>query len=141
MGRYTDWGAVVARYPSPANSRDETSMEAAFITGAEDEIDARLSSRYSVPFTTVPGIIADLATDMAYIKLRHYHKDVQGIVDRVEARLKDIVNGTTALPGATESLGNSASVSATYHSPFGVDDDVNWRRDPSQIDDEEDSRE
>lgn len=140
MGSYTNWGLVAGRYPPIANARTEADAETNFIAGAEGELDARLAPKYTTPFTTVPEIIKDLATDLTYVKMRHFHKDVQGVIDHIEARIKGLLEGTIVIPGATESSTNQAWVNETYHSAFGMDDSSNWSRDEDQLTEASDAR-
>jgi len=140
MGAYTNWGLVAGRYPTVATSRTEADAEDNFIAGAEGEINSRLATKYTTPFSTVPALITDLATDLTYVKLRHYTKDVKGVADHIESIFKGLLDGTITLTEGESSGGNEAYINETYHSAFGLDDPVEWSRDQDQLAEESDAR-
>lgn len=72
----------------------------AAIARADAEIDGYCAVKYSVPFTTVPAVVAGLSLDMSiyYLyKRRTVSEDVQKSYDNAIARLKDIAKGLLSL--------------------------------------------
>lgn len=72
----------------------------AAIARADAEIDGYCAVKYSVPFTTVPAVVAGLSLDMSiyYLyKRRTVSEDVQKAYDNAIARLKDIAKGLLSL--------------------------------------------
>lgn len=72
----------------------------AAIARADAEIDGYCAVKYSVPFTTVPAVVAGLSLDMSiyYLyKRRTVPEDVQKAYDNAIARLKDIAKGLLSL--------------------------------------------
>lgn len=72
----------------------------AAIARADAEIDGYCAVKYSVPFSTVPAVVAGLSLDMSiyYLyKRRTVSEDVQKSYDNAIARLKDIAKGLLSL--------------------------------------------
>jgi phage gp36-like protein len=85
-------------------SVDEAKAAAA-IARADSEIDAWCGGRYSVPFDTVPAIIADLSADLATYYLYSRRQEIIPEARRDQYRanqalLKAISAGQVQLPGA-----------------------------------------
>lgn len=97
MGRYIDWKDVTNRYGDFATKGGANNNDQPFIAGAEDEIDGWLGSRYTVPFTPVPGQVKDITIDIAYYKAIIRSKDSKSIWDSCERRLKAILEGDMQL--------------------------------------------
>lgn len=68
MGRYIKWNHVQERYPDIEDVGDAQEVGRAFLEPAEFELDAKLSSRFSVPFSSNNETAKDLAIDMTYLK-------------------------------------------------------------------------
>lgn len=153
--RYTNWAAVVARYPSVAriSQAEATAVESAFIIGAEAEIDARFASRYVVPFantpTLAPAIIADIATDLAYyritlLKLEAAQSKV--LKDSIDSRITEIANGNMSIVGSGGLVvGESGTVNAWsthkgYPNITGIDDVSDWVVSSGELVDQESRR-
>ena len=100
--RYTSWADVVARYPNiaKAGQAEATAIDAGFILGVEGVIDAKLATRYAVPFSNTPSlappVIKDLATDMSYYKIAMFKLSAEQakiLQDDINSRLKDLITG------------------------------------------------
>lgn len=139
MGRYTSMPLVTGRYPSAATKGGSTDQENYFIVGAEDELDGTLAVRYTVPMSPAPGYVIDLATDMAYLKMKPGDKELRKAVD---ARLEALRNGdvTLVVSGSVLDQSNFAWAEANRHSSFGPDDPVNWSVDSGWIQEAQDER-
>lgn len=138
MGRYIDWAAVVDRYKTIAATTGETDIENSYLLQAEDEVDARLAVRYTVPFTPVPGVVADLCTDLTYYKIKLGSEHADKVWEYLERRFAAITSGTllltvsgTVVPtvfGADGSFNTDP-----YRSSFGPDSAPNWSPDPNWV--------
>jgi phage gp36-like protein len=140
MGRYTSFELVAGRYPSVANYKSGApAAESHLITGAEAEVDARLARKYTVPFTgTIPSLVVDLATDLAYLRMSRMSKESKPVYDHVQKLFELLADGTMILTdysGAALNHGDSAWCSTSYHSAFGPDSPANWQVSYDQVHD------
>jgi phage gp36-like protein len=129
MGRYTTWDQVVGRYQSAKTGIDASYANSYFVKGAEDLLDGYLASRYSVPFSPAPGVIQDLATDMAYYKLVYAEKRGEPLKKSIDERIKAILDGTIMLVSSGSLLPNASQETGIVDdrpSAFGPDDPINW---------------
>lgn len=143
MGRYIDWADVTGRYSDFAKGPDASQANASFVPQAEAEVDARLAVKYTVPFSPAPYLVQDLCIDLAYYKATIRQKGSEQIKKYIDARFESILNGSMVLTnsdGVISGTGNYAWASNSYHSAFGMDDEVRWRVDDEQISDTEDLR-
>ena len=143
MGRYIDWADVTGRYSDFAKGPDASQANASFVPQAEAEVDARLAVKYTVPFSPAPYLVQDLCIDLAYYKATIRQKGSEQIKKYIDARFETIMNGSMVLTnsaGVISGTGNYAWASNSYHSAFGMDDEVNWRVDDEQISDIEGQR-
>lgn len=100
-------------------------IEAA-LEGAEGEVDATLSRRYAVPFDPVPKLIKSITLDLATAQVlddsfsgggeEEEPKLSQSIRRRALARLRDLKDGVTALPGLTPTGGVLSSTAGQVSS-------------------------
>lgn len=68
------------------------------ITDAATVIDGKLMSRYPVPFTAVPALIEQLASDIAFYRLHtNPPKEVCGRYDNALRLLDSLANGSISL--------------------------------------------
>lgn len=137
MGRYIDWSYVSNRYPDAAKIGGAEAVHSAWLFGVEAEVDARLSVRYTVPFSPAPDLVKDLCTDLLYARMTARQEGSQVIYERVMDLFKEIIAGTVTIPGVTPTGRNSSTfASNSYRSAFGTDDSVNWSRSLSEMDDQ-----
>jgi phage gp36-like protein len=132
MGRYINWADVTGRYVDFAKGPDALIAEAAFVPHAEAEVDARLAPKYSVPFSPAPYLVKDLSIDLAYYKATIKQESAKALKEYIDARFEAIIGGTlilTTSAGPVASLSGGGWASNSYHSSFGLDDDVNWHVD------------
>jgi phage gp36-like protein len=143
MGRYINWADVTARYTDFAKGPDATIAEAAYVPQAEAEVDGRLAPKYSVPFSPAPYLVKDLCIDLAYYKATIRQESSKLIRDDIERRFDAIIDGTlllTTSAGVVAKTGDYAWASNSYHSSFGLDDEINWQVDSYAISDIQDER-
>lgn len=141
MSRYANWSHVVARYGNAvAGDAGDAELEAGWLAGAEDEIDARLGKWYTVPFTgTIPGIIRDLAVDITYYKM-NIRQENKALKESIDQRIDAIADGSMVLVGISRIGDFSACGTPNRRSSFGPDDPQNWSTDQDWIDDAIDER-
>lgn len=137
MGRYIDWSNLTNRYTDAAKIAGAEAVHSAWLFGVEAEVDARLSLRYTVPFSPAPDLVKDLCTDLLYARMTARQEGSQVIYERVMDLFKEIIAGTVTIPGVTPSAGSKSTfASNSYRSAFGTDDPVNWSRSQSELDDQ-----
>ena len=147
MGRYAEWDNVANRYPDIAKLAGSIELGDSWLAGAEDELDARLATRYAVPLAApIPGLIADLIVDMTYWRATMRQESSVVLKEFIDERLSGLVDGSIALVSSGTVLGSSTAARASVdtagrHTSFGPDDPINWATDQDWIDDVEDARE
>ena len=141
MGMYIDWTDVANRYPNMANKADSREANNFYVLGAEAEVNAYASDKYTVPFlpgsVNVPDLIRDVCIDLTYWKAVGWQNPVLSKIQRddIDRRLKGIREGSLPLVGSGGVLVVTAQGfpwSTTFdannpHSSFGVDAPENWR--------------
>jgi phage gp36-like protein len=143
VGRYINWADVTGRYKDFPKGPDATDAENYFIVQAEAEVDGRLAPKYSVPFSPAPYLVKDLCVDLAYYKANIKQESSKLIRDDLERRFDAIIDGTlllTTSAGVVAKTGDYAWASNSYHSSFGLDDEINWQVDSYAISDIQDER-
>jgi phage gp36-like protein len=146
-GRYIAWSDVIGRWreystiaPVKAAGGD--------ITYAEAEIDARLSTHFTTPFSNNNLTIRDIVIDMAYLKAaRLTGKDRKEISEWVDKRITSLKTGDMSLildDGTVLSSYDAAdgvySTTKDYHPVFGMGDEANLSVSSMRLEDEEDAR-
>lgn len=129
MGRYIDWEDVADTYPEWTKSVSANSAGNLWIPRAEDEVDARLAPRYSVPFTPVPGVVRDLCIDLAYYKLAFASEKGKALGEDLKARFEALLDGSMMLTMSGNPLSTTDQPWGThqnYPTQFGVDNPINW---------------
>jgi phage gp36-like protein len=133
MGRYADWSHVVARYGNAvAGDAGDAELEAGWLAGAEDEIDARLGNWYTTPFSPVPGIVRDLVVDITYYKMT-IRQGTEELKESINERIQAIADGSMVL-GGVERVGDfTGSGTPGRRSSFGPDAPENWSTDDDWV--------
>lgn len=129
MSRYIDWEDVANSYPDWTKAVSANTVGNLWIPRAEDEVDARLAPRYSVPFTPVPGVVRDLCIDLAYYKLVFASEKGKELKESLKERFEALLDGSMVLTMSGSPLPSTDQPWSThmdYPSQFGVDDPVNW---------------
>lgn len=133
MGRYIAWDSVTNRYADAAKIAGASEIGSAYLLGAEYEIDARLASLYTTPFTPCPPVVQELCIDLTYYKMTMRQETSKSIKAYIDERLKAILDGSMALVNSGGAvLGTLTGVGPYYssegdHSSFGPDSPYNWR--------------
>lgn len=147
MSRYIDWSHVVGRYKDAIKLADANAVGSYWLQHAEALVDARLASRYTVPFantpTLTPLLIQDLAIDVCYLKIMVAKKRKKELIDDVEARFTGLLNGTILLTDSGGVIGGQSNIAwaeNSYHTSFGMDSPLNWRVDSQSQQDIQDRR-
>lgn len=148
MGRYIDWSDVAGRYVDIAKMSGAEAISSYWLNYAENELDARLAVRYTVPFSPAPPLVRDLAIDLTYYRMTMRQKGSEVIKSYIDERLGGLVGGTitltdssgTALAESAASVAWSEQDKAGYHTVFGPDYELNWQSSSSFIGDVRDTR-
>jgi len=104
---YADYNDVIIRYPIIASwGKTESEVSSDLIYFAEMELNGRLGSHFTVPFTTVYPIVKDLTIDLAYYralrtkdpkKANEIRGAVMGRIDDIKAGKEFIYTGSGTL--------------------------------------------
>ena len=119
------------------------------ITFADALIDASLNHRYTVPFSSTPTVIAEIATEFA-VYIVKYRKDPRMVTDpQTEGErqvvlsaslLEQLKNGEISIPGETQK--QLIESTTEEHTPiFNLDDELEHVIDADRLDYIEDERE
>ena len=143
MGRYIAWTDIAGRYPDTAKMMTDGNASSYWLLTAEDEIDAFLAPRYTVPFTPAHGVVRDLCVDLTYYKMIVRQEGADKLWKYIDYRIKALLNGTMLLTtsGAALAQGTvSWSSEEGHHTSFGPDDPINWQVSSQWMQDVEDER-
>ena len=146
MGRYIDWQDVVDRYRS-VSDRDATEIGSSFIPYAEAEVDGRLASKYTAPFSNNNMTVKDLCIDLVYIKVGNLNiEETEKLQTMVDAKFERLINGdeimfTSSGDQISQSVAGTVwSNTKDYHPVFGLSEQCHLAIDSSQLADEEAAR-
>lgn len=156
MGQYTSAVKVRQLYPQLNELTSITDGQVDFyISQAEAELDGRLSSRYTLPFSYTPALVEALATEYALIKLmdRFYSAEAPTKYDWKEVRRRELkelmgklsegvvllVNSAHAVLTQRSDIGGIASNTTGYIPTFNHLDASQQVIDTDRLDDEEDA--
>lgn len=142
MGRYINWDDVANSYPDWAKAASANTIGNLWIPRAEDEVDARLAPKYTVPFSPVPGVVRDLCIDLAYYKLVFASEKGKELKESLKDRFAALLSGEMVLTVSGTLLASDRpwSTHQEYHTAFGVDPDINWQVSDAQAEDEQEAR-
>lgn len=143
MGRYIDWSDVTGRYPDVAKLVGAEAIGSYWLNYAESEVDARLGTRYTVPFSSAPEMVKDLAVDITYYRLTWRQKGSEVLKKLIDERVAGLISGTIYLPSSAatdKSVAWSEQDKTGYHTAFGPDNEIYWRVSSTFITDVRDER-
>lgn len=149
MGRYAVYsgdGGVTARYPRClTDSRAAALCESSYLRPAEFELDARLASRFTIPFSSNNYTATDLVIDMTMLRMGVYKERDEDLRASVDARIKALLDGTMVMittSGEVAAYPASGVINTTadYHPTFGMGPIEDMEVDDERIDDEENAR-
>ena len=143
MGRYIDWDNVIDRYPELNTLGGADQLSSSYIVYAEAFVDGALAPSFTPPFSSNNMIVRDLCIDWCYWRAARFKLD-----DAIEVKsafwetvnmLKDgqilmYDEAGTLIPIEEKSMVYSNTQS--YHSAFGMDNNVNWTIDEDQSEDD-----
>jgi len=94
---YITYRELLARYPQfrAWHEGNESLVNSFCIAMAEAELNSRLATAYTVPFTTAYPVIKDLTFDLCYAKMMMSQnvEEYQKFYDNVIERINRLVNG------------------------------------------------
>ena len=104
----------LAELTTESGSTPDADVVTEAIAKADAEIDAYCGARYTVPFTTVPDIVASLSVDMAIYHLYSRRSHVPEIrrqkYDDALKFLRDVSKGAATLGGSDAEVATDADV-------------------------------
>ena len=142
MGRYIDWADVANRYSEISKIAGAEQASSYWINYVEADLDARLASRYTTPFSIAPDVVKDLAIDMTFYRMTIRQKGSEIIKAFIDERVLGLINGTINIDGATtqQAVAWSEQNVSGYHTAFGPDDELNWTPSSAYLADVDDQR-
>lgn len=149
-GRYAAWSSdVTNRYPrvaTTAESRTVAILESAYLTPAEDELDARLSVAFAIPFSSNNRTVQDLVIDMTVLRFGFFKEEAfTRMQESIDSRIKMLIDGTMVMVTSGGVLGAQAAGQAfstvnDYPPTFGLGEIEGARPSSQRLEDEEDAR-
>jgi len=149
---YVNYGEVIARYPLIETwGKSETEVNSDLIYYAEVELNGRLGSHFSVPFSVAHPTIKDLTIDLCLYRIL-VTKDpdkAEKFKERIIGRIEDIKNGDEYIyTGSGTTIDASGSEQEVWSNTMGyvpthsmLDPESTYTEiDPDAISDLEDER-
>ncbi len=120
MGAYADWADVVDRYSMLDGIGDATKMEATHIEPSENEVNARLSSSYSVPFESNNITAKDLTIQLVYLRAGHLkNENWENFKKYIDDRFDRLLDGSESMLTTSGDLLTAQDLSPAYHTHAG----------------------
>lgn len=153
MGIYTTAAKVFALYPKLKDMSLSDQQVGFYIDLAEAEINGRIATRYTLPFSTSPAMLESVATEYTLIKLmdRFFTAEAPTKGDWKEVRRRELKELLGGISDGTISLVNSSygvitqdtaltisSDTETYTPTFNHLDPSMQKIDEDRLDSEED---
>lgn len=142
-----NWNDVNIRYPETVKLADATQADSSWVPYAIRELEARLSTSYTVPFSINNMTAKDLAIDLTYAKVYRYkdNEKAESISKYVSDQIADLIGGKMSMITDTGevilgSIGVMYSTTENYHPVFGMSPTEYSIVSSQQIWDEEDAR-
>ncbi len=148
---YVEYLDVIARYSVLKTwGKTETEVTSDLIYYAEMELNSRLASHFSVPFSDSHPTVKDLTIDLCYYKAlitkdpekaEQIHDAIIGRIDGIKEGKEYIYTGSgTIIPsGAGQEIWSPVMDYYPVHSMLDAED-IHTQIDPDRIDDLEDER-
>ncbi len=146
MGRYIKWDDVIDRYPELNTLGGAEEISSSYIVYAEAHVDGMLANHYTIPFSRNNMIIRDLSIDYTYWRAARFKFDDATQVksayfdtlDMIKAgQLVMIDDAGTIIEQNKKKIG-LFSTTESYHSAFGMRNEIDWHFDENQLSDEQD---
>lgn len=122
-----NWADINARYPETAKLADATQADSSWVMYGIAEMEGRLSSGFTTPFSSNNLTAKDLAIDLVAAKLYRYKDSEKAdmISTFVESQIKKLLDGKMAMittsGDVVASVGGTVySTTTDYHPVFGI---------------------
>lgn len=123
-----NWNDAAARYPELASLKDATQAGCYYLPYAIAEIESRLATKFTVPFSSNNLTAKDLMIDATYLKVYRWKADpkkIERIEKHLDDRIKALLGGVADMSlsdGTTlVSIGGTVfSTTEAYHPVFGM---------------------
>ena len=147
MGLYIDWNDIVSRYPSIAGVGGAEEVSSAHIIYAENELNGRLSPKYTVPFSSNNMTAKDLSIEISYVRIGNINTDQRSeLIESIDKRIERLLSGDEDMMDDTGEIvqisvgGTIWSSTMNYTPTFGSGDIEDFVVDPDLISDEDSAR-
>ena len=149
MGRYITWDDVTDRYTLlvKGSYSGANEVESAFITYAENELDALLASSFTTPFSSNNQTAKDLSIDLTYCRAGNFKiSERKEFKEEIMEKINMLKNGDMSMLTDSGDLITSTGTSPTwsttidYHPVFGHGDDIHFEVDSAVVIDEDNDR-
>jgi len=144
MARYIDWSDVVDRYSMISDFEGSIEVDSTYISYAEADIESRLASKFSTPFSDNNITVKDLCIDATLYKALMFKdtKKSEIIGKSIDERIKMLLDGATVMMTNSGSslyadIDTAWSETDGYTPTFGAGDETNFLVDSSRLYDEE----
>lgn len=122
-----DWSDVNGRYPETLKLADATQANSSWVPYAISELNAKLSSRFTVPFSENNMTAKDLAIDMAFARVYRYKdsEKAKAVTEYVNEQISDLLSGKMSMMTSSgESVSGTGglfySTTENYHNVHGI---------------------
>lgn len=153
---YATYAEVIRRYPllekhtAGGSYTAETVVNSDLIYFAEIELNSRLGSHFSMPFTApIPPTITDICIDLAYYRsIRYADPDraeklrtaIDGRIEAIKSGKEYIYTGSGTILTPNAATDEVWSTNMDYHPTHGMLDAEDSCVDPDRLTDEHDER-
>lgn len=114
MPNYLSWAAVLARYAEfdKLPNVSSTSVQDAMMDMAEAELNSRLASRYTAPFSSNNMTAISIGVDVLYVQnqLTRQPEKAKALMGSVDSRIAALLDGSASM---IDSTGTVLDVSGT----------------------------
>lgn len=146
MGRYIEWSDVIDRYPELNTLGGADQLSSAYIVYSEAFVDGILGNNYTVPFSNNNMIIKDLTIDYVYWRAARFKFDDATAVkssffDTIELVKKghiQMIDASGVVIDHPRKQVGIFSSTQSYHSSFGMQDQLDMHIDEQNIIDDRD---
>lgn len=148
MSTYANWGDLVGRYKKFNSLGAADEVNSHYIYYAERELDARLGTHFTTPFSSDNITAKDLTLMLVNVR---YHEDTDDkkakrLREAIEKKFDNLINGVTQMITTTSGNTIIANGSPVYSSTepytptFSHGDIADMHVDPDLLNDEENAR-
>lgn len=144
---YIDWNDVILRYPAIERVGDATEVGSTYIRYAENYLNGRLSTKFTVPFSSNNFTAKDLSIDITYGRIGNMKaEDREKFIEKIDDRINRLLNGEENMVADDGTIiaqtdgGSIWSTTQDYAPIFGFGDIEDFEVDPDLVRDENDAR-